>query len=136
MTDWVYQDKPFKEEQIGDAVGFVYLIKNNLNGKQYIGKKLFTFAKTQRPLKGRINRRRSRVASHWVDYFGSNKHLHEDIAKHGKKAFTRTILKLCKSKGTANYFEAKLILENDAIVRDDWYNSWLAIKINRSQIKQ
>lgn len=134
MTAWMYFGKIFTDEMIDDHVGFVYEIENLHNGKKYIGKKLFRFKKK----KVRKHKRNVKytVESDWKEYWGSNKGLLTDIIKHGKDHFKRTILKLCKSKGTCNYFETKLIMEFDAIIRDDYYNEWLSIKINRSQIKQ
>lgn len=131
---WMYQDKPFTEEQVGQNVGFVYLIENLHSGRKYIGKKLFTFAKTRGPLKGRINRRRSRVTSDWQTYFGSNKELITEVAILGAEKFQRTILHLCESKAKCNYWEAKLIFQNDALLTDDWYNGWISTRINSSQL--
>lgn len=36
---WRYENKEFTEDDIGDAFGFVYLIKNKTDGRIYIGKK-------------------------------------------------------------------------------------------------
>ena len=130
--DWVYQGKTFTEDDIGDNIGFVYLITNNISGKKYIGKKLFTFAKTKQIKK---KRKKIRVSSDWISYYGSNKVLQEDVEKLGDGLFSREILYLCKSKGSANYLEAREILKNDAIISDFWYNEWLSVKVSKSQIK-
>ena len=64
---WTYQGKTI-DSLPEDCEGFVYLITNTTNGKRYVGKKLAKFKKTRPPLKGRINKRRSRVESDWKDY--------------------------------------------------------------------
>ena len=51
---WLYNRIEFTENMIGDNVGFVYLITNTTNGKQYIGKKLFTKSKTYQKNKKKI----------------------------------------------------------------------------------
>jgi hypothetical protein len=38
---WLHNGIEFTSEDIKNYVGFVYLITNQTNGKQYIGKKLF-----------------------------------------------------------------------------------------------
>ena len=103
---WFYNDVEFTD--IGDYVGFVYLITNLTNGRKYIGKKNFFFSKT-RTVKGK--RKRSKVESDWRDYYGSNKELQADVELLGKDLFERKILKLCKSKGEFGYYEAKYQFE-------------------------
>ena len=44
---WIYQNKEFTESDIDKNIGYVYLITNKLNNRQYIGKKLFWFSKTR-----------------------------------------------------------------------------------------
>ena len=39
MTDWTYQGVPFTE--VGNNYGFVYIITNKIDNRQYIGKKFF-----------------------------------------------------------------------------------------------
>jgi len=71
----------------------------------------------------------------WETYYGSSPSLKEDIEKYGKDNFTRTILRLCKTRGECNYFETKYIFDNDAILREDYYNSWVSCKIQSSHVK-
>jgi len=67
---WIYEDKPFSDEQSEDYFGFVYIITDLDTEKKYIGKKFFTKAKTKIVNK---RKKRTRVQSDWLDYFGSNK---------------------------------------------------------------
>ena len=88
---WTYQGKEV-EELPQDVVGFVYIITNTTNDRQYIGKKLAKFSRSRPPLKGRKNKRRTKVESDWRDYYGSSDELNEDIAQLGKDNFKREIL--------------------------------------------
>ena len=101
---WLYKGEEITEDTIGDAAAFVYLITNNVTGKKYIGKKLFTASKI-RQVKGK--KKRSRVPSNWQSYFGSNEELNNDVVQYGEEKFTREILHLCKNKADATYLEAK-----------------------------
>jgi hypothetical protein len=112
-------------------MGFVYVITNLLNSKRYFGKKHFTFARTRGPLKGRSRKRKDRVESDWKDYYGSSKDLNLDVDTHGPQNFSREILRLCKSKGEMSYHEAKLILEHDAIIDENFYNHSLRLTVHR-----
>jgi len=127
---WLHEDKEFIND--GDWYGFVYLIENLLNGKKYIGRKYLTKA-GYKTVKGK--RKKVRVESDWDVYYGSSASLKEDIDCYGKDSFRRTILKLCKTRGECNYFEAKYIFDHDAILRSDYYNSWVSCKIQASHIK-
>ena len=73
---WAYKGEEFTENMIDDNVGFVYIITNETNNKQYIGKKLFTKSKTYQKNK---KKKKMRVASDWITYTGSNEQLNEDI---------------------------------------------------------
>jgi hypothetical protein len=37
---WLYDDKEFEIENRGDAIGFVYEVRDKTNDMRYIGKKL------------------------------------------------------------------------------------------------
>jgi|SRR5882757_4406069 len=130
---WLFGGKPVTEETIEGHFAFTYIITNKINGRKYIGKKILTFAKTRKPLKGRLRKRRSRVASDWQTYYGSNKELCEDVKKHGSENFEREIIRFCQTKSEASYYEAKLQFDFDAILSDSYYNSWIAVKVHRNR---
>jgi len=126
---WFYNNVEFTD--IGEYVGFVYLITNLTNDRKYIGKKNFYFSKT-RTIKGK--RKRTKVESDWKTYYGSNKELQEDVEALGANNFKREILKLCKSKGEFGYFEAKYQFENNVLETDEYYNSWISCKIHKKHL--
>ena len=66
-------------------------------------------------MKGRVNKRRSRVDSDWQNYWGSSTILQEDIIKKGESNFERKILRLCKTRGEVNYWEVKVMFEKDVL---------------------
>ena len=126
---WLYNNVEFTD--VGEYVGFVYLITNLTNGRKYIGKKNFFFSKT-RTVKGK--RKRSKVESDWQDYYGSNKELQADVELLGKENFKREILKLCKSKGEFGYYEAKYQFENNVLEEDNWYNTWIMVRVHKKHL--
>ena len=133
MADWIYKDKVV--EEIPDGVeAFVYLITNNTNNKKYIGKKLTTRKVTKPPLKGRKNKRRTKVESDWRDYWGSSDHLKEDVATLGEDQFTREILYYCASRGIASYIEAREQFEREVLLSDDYYNGIINVRVGGSKI--
>ena len=98
--------------------GFVYRITNNINGKQYIGRKFYH----------RYSRRKKVGESNWRYYTGSCKPLNEDIEKHGKDNFTFEIIMDYKYRGNVIYYEANLQHKYDVLTAKDscgnrlWYN--------------
>lgn len=130
---WIYQGKEFTSEDIHDNVGFVYLIIDKISGMKYIGKKQFYTTKVRQKNK---KKRRYKVESDWKDYFGSNSLLQEEVEKKGEDQFERKILHLCKSKGECSYLEAKEQFLSDALLSDEYYNSWIMCKVRRSHISK
>ena len=128
---WLYKDKEFTEEDIDGYFGFVYLIENKLNGRRYVGKKFFTRAGT-RQIKGK--KKKVRLSSGWANYWSSSEELKADVNKLGEENFTRTILYLCKSKSECSYRETKEIFIRDALLSEDYYNSWCSCKIHKSHV--
>jgi len=133
LVNWLFNDELFDETKIEDNYGFVYEITNLETNRKYIGKKLFYFSKT-RQVKGK--KKRIKVASDWQTYYGSNEELQKDVKSLGEDKFKREILHLCKSKGECNYLEAKEQFVNLVLEKDDYYNSWIMIRIRKSHIKE
>ena len=107
---WLYLERVFDSDDIGDNFGFVYLITNKSNQRQYIGRKYFwSFRKP--PGK----KRKVKQESDWKKYYGSCPELKEDIKKYGKEFFSREILSLHKTKGTCNFEETKQLFLNNVL---------------------
>ena len=130
--NWVYNDKDFTEEMVGDLIGFVYCITNLSNNRKYIGKKFFHSSKTK-VLKGK--KKKYKVPSDWQTYYGSNEELKKDVTIQGRELFKREILHLCVSKGTCGYLEAKEQFVRGALESNDYYNSWIMVRVRKDHIK-
>ena len=128
---WHYNGVEFTEDLIDKSFGFVYCITNLTNGRKYIGKKLFTKS-GRKQTKGKI--KKVRVTSDWLDYYGSNKELQEDVVKNGADTFHREILYLCATRSECSYRETKEIFTRDALLREDYYNAWCSAKIHKSHV--
>jgi serine/threonine protein kinase len=133
---WYYNEKEFTSEDIGEYIGFVYLITDQSNGKKYVGKKLFKSKRKLKPLKGKTRRRIKVVESDWKAYYGSSEEVKQMVEEKGADNFHREILYLCYSKGELGYLEAKYQFEHDVLLRDDYYNGIIQCKIHRSHIKR
>ena len=129
---WIYENKDFIEEQIQDNYGFVYLITNLTNGRKYIGKKFFYSAKTKQ-VKGK--KKRYKAPSDWQTYYGSSAELAKDVLSLGHESFTREILHLCQSKGECSYVEAKEQFIRGVMETDEYYNTWIMVRVRKSHIK-
>lgn len=130
--EWLFNGNTFSEELIGENYGFVYVITNLQNNKKYIGKKLFYSSKTKQ-VKGK--KKRFKIFSDWKTYYGSNDELKKDIASLGKNNFKREILYLCKTKGECSYLEAKEQFVNGVLEFENYYNTWIMVRVRKSHIK-
>ena len=130
--NWQFQDKDFTEDLIGNNYGFVYQIKNLTNGRKYIGKKFFYSSKTKQ-VKGK--KKKIKVFSDWQTYYGSSAELAKDVLSLGNENFTREIIHLCQSKGECGYLEAKEQFVRGVMESDDYYNSWIMVRVRKSHIK-
>jgi hypothetical protein len=126
---WIYKGEIV--EDIGNYIGFVYIITNLRTERKYIGKKNFYFSKTKQ-LKGK--KKKYKVESDWKDYFGSNEELNHHVNIFGQDQFRREILRFCSSKGEMSYFESKYQFQNDVLESDQWYNSWISCKIHKKHL--
>jgi len=99
---WIFEGTPFLSENIDDNFGFVYLITNLQNGRQYIGRKYFWQFRTPKGKKRKV-----KSESDWKKYYGSCPELKEDIERLGRQNFSRTILSLHKTAGKTNFEETR-----------------------------
>jgi hypothetical protein len=129
---WQYNGKDFTEDLIGNNYGFVYQITNLTNGRKYIGKKFFYSAKTKQ-VKGK--KKKIKVPSDWQTYYGSSDILKQDVLQLGHDKFNREILHLCQSKGECGYLEAKEQFVRGVMETEDYYNTWIMVRVRKSHIK-
>lgn len=111
-----------------EAHGFVYLITSIASGRRYIGRKTLTYNVKLKPLKGRVNKRHRTVESDWRKYEGSSKSLAVDILAEGKEQFSFEVLSFHESKSMLAYYEAKEIIDRNALFDDAFYNIGLKIR--------
>ena len=132
---WYYRGEPFTSEMIKDYLGFVYIVTDKRNGKDYIGKKGLMSKRKLPPLKGAKRKRTKIVETDWKTYCGSSEEVKLLVEEHGLELFDRKIVRLCKSKGELNYYEAKLQFETDCLLKpDEYYNAFIGCKISRSHL--
>lgn len=127
---WIYREKEVTDEDVAGYVGFVYSITNKINGKGYIGKKLLKFTKTKQ-VKGR--KKKILVDSDWKTYYSSSDALKKDVEMLGEDKFRREILRFCSSKSECSYWELKYQMENDVLLSDAFYNSWISARIHKTK---
>jgi len=130
-SEWTYKGQIFTEEQIENNFGFVYLITNTTNDRKYVGKKFFTKS-GRKQTNGKI--KKIRKSSDWEKYWSSSEELKADVKLLGEEKFTREILYLCKTKSECSYKETKEIFMRDALLKEEFYNSWVSCKIHKSHV--
>jgi len=130
--NWKYNGKDFTEDLVGNNYGFVYQITNLTNGRKYIGKKFFYSAKTKQ-VKGK--KKKYKALSNWQTYYGSSDNLTKDVLQLGHENFNREILHLCLTKGECGYLEAKEQFRNNVLENDNYYNSWIMVRVRKDHIK-
>jgi len=120
---WKFKGTDFLSENIDDNFGFVYLITNLKNGRQYIGRKYFWSNR-----KPRGKSRRVKSESDWKKYYGSSDELTEERRRIGDCSFKREILSTHLTKGKVNYEETRQLFIHNVLTEalDDgspaWYN--------------
>jgi hypothetical protein len=137
---WTYKGELVTE--LPECEGFVYLISNKIDSRQYIGKKLAKFSKTSiktvtlKSGEKKKKRVKSKVESDWMKYWSSSIELQNDVKTLGEENFTREILHYCQTKGECSYMEMKEQIVNDVLLQPDkWYNAFVGGKIHRNHVK-
>lgn len=87
-----------------DPYGFIYITTNNLNGKRYIGQRIFD------------------NKGNWKYYFGSGVALKDAIKKYGRENFSKEIIYIAYSKEELDKAEINLIEFLNASNSIDYYN--------------
>jgi hypothetical protein len=132
QLEWTHNNEIFTETGIDNNIGFVYIIENVLTKRKYVGKKLFWSSKTKQVNK---KKKKFKIPSDWQEYYGSSEELKKDVEAFGKENFTRTIIHLCKSRGECSYLEAKEQFIRNVIESDEYYNTWIMVRVRNSHIK-
>lgn len=131
---WTHKGSEFTSEMIGDWVGFIYLITEKEPGMKYLGKKMFTSIKKLKPLKDGKRRKSIRVETDWKSYWGSSEDFQALVKEKGEDAFDREILHLCRTKGEMNYIEGREQFAREVLLRSDFANGIIALKINHNHV--
>lgn len=129
---WTYKNNNIPVD-LSEYIGFVYLITNLQTNRKYIGKKLLKFKKTK-TIKGK--KKKLLIDSDWRTYWGSNDELKKDVKSLGEINFKREVLIFCKSKGELNYFELKEQIVQGALESDEYYNSWIMVRVRKDHLKK
>jgi len=137
-SPWLFNTNTLTEEEIQDCIsqyaGFIYLITNTLNGKKYIGKKIFTNTRRVKQ-KNKTRRKIKKAESDWRDYYGSSPALSADIVHFGKGNFKREIIRFCSNKSEMAYFEAKEQFVRGCLESPDWYNEHIMCRVRKANLK-
>ena len=128
---WSYENNNIPAD-LSEYIGFVYLITNLQTNRKYIGKKLLKFKKVK-TIKGK--KKKYKASSNWQTYYGSSDNLTKDVLQLGHENFKREILHLCLTKGECGYLEAKEQFRNNVLETDNYYNSWIMVRVRKDHIK-
>ena len=102
------EEKEFSVEYIIEngldksAYGFVYVTTNMVNGKKYIGQKMFR--------------------NGWKGYLGSGVYFKKAVKSYGKDKFLRVIVEIVYSREELDNLEIELIKRYNAVENDGYYN--------------
>lgn len=100
-------------EQMGVGVGFIYVIRDTVMKRLYLGKKQFYGT-------GKLNRDKE---SNWKRYRSSSKLLAELFKHRPVEEFEFICIEQYKTKGTLSYSETWSLCFVEAPTSDDWYNT-------------
>lgn len=111
--------------------GFIYLIKDTISGKQYLGKKNFKSIVNKKLGKKEIkalpvtrgrNPSKKKVISEsdWKNYYSSCDEIKNDP---DKSKYERYLVKLCRSSKELSYWETKYLFQYEVLEHpEQWYN--------------
>ena len=138
LKNWfIYENGTVKEYDSIDkfpenCIGFVYKITNIKTGKFYIGKKsLYSNVRkklTKKELAEQTGPGRKPVKklvtteSNWLNYWGSNKGILQEIKEEGTDSFRKEILKFCFNKKQLTYWEIHYQCVFEVLLTDKSYN--------------
>jgi len=128
LGHWILKDQ---NPQPSNPYGFVYEIVNTVTNKKYIGKKQCLFTKKRAPLKGKKRKRHEIAETDWKTYTSSSVELNKDIEIYGKDKFEFNIIMWCNSKSELAYYEAKLQFDREVLLREDYYNGIINLRVGR-----
>ncbi len=146
---FIYENGTVKEYDSVDkfpenCIGFVYKITNIQTGKFYIGKKsLFSNVRKKLTKKelaelsgpGRKpTKKLVTTESNWMDYWGSNKGILQEIKEQGTDSFRKEILKFCFNKKQLTYWEVHYQCINEVLLTDKSYNDNVLAKFFRKDL--
>jgi len=100
-------------EQMGTGVGFIYVIRDTVLERLYLGKKLFYGT-------GQLNKGKE---SNWKKYTSSSKVLTEVMKERPRSEFEFICIEQYKSKGTLSYSETWSLCLVEAPTSKVWYNT-------------
>jgi hypothetical protein len=100
-------------EQLGNGVGFIYVIRDLELKRCYLGKKQFVGA-------GKLNKGKE---SNWKKYTSSSKVLAELLKQRPKEEFEFIALEQYQTKGTLSYSETWSLCLVEAPTSKLWYNT-------------
>lgn len=101
------------DEQMGDGVGFIYVVRDNILDRFYLGKKLF---------RGMSGASKGKESS-WRKYKTSSPLLTELFKTADMSTFDFICLEQYKTKGTLSYAETWSLCKVEAPTSDTWYNT-------------
>jgi hypothetical protein len=100
-------------EQLGDGVGFIYVIRDNILKRFYLGKKTFRGA-------GKLNYGKE---SNWRRYTSSSNTIATLLKERPFEEFDFIVLEQYKAKGALSYAETWTLCLVEAPTNVTWYNT-------------
>lgn len=94
------------KEKIIDPYGFIYITTNMVNGKRYIGQKVF----------------QNFGGKKWINYLGSGEIFKKALKRYGQKNFHRDIVTIAYSKEELDNLEIEWIKNYNAVKDKNFYN--------------